>query len=138
MLSLHISGGSNCEGGYGGGGGAPCCNVLGGEEQVTICNKGFVYSLVVGASVPVIVSFLLATSSSTKLEDPKRHSVVSILLFEVEVTEESPSRAFCLQSGLVEQYLSALVCSCADIWVLAQSFWVQESYGGGNGGGHGG
>lgn len=74
----------------------------------------------------VSVSCLLATSSSTKLEDPKRHSDVSILLFEGEVTEESPKlRTVCLQSGLEEQYLSAIVCSCAYIRVL-ESLWLQE------------
>ena len=67
--------------------------------QGSKCNKEFASSLVVGTSMTVSVSGLLAASPSTKLEAPKRHSVVSILLFEGEVNEESlKSRTVCIQS----------------------------------------
>jgi hypothetical protein len=102
-LSLHIVGSGSCDGGgtrgKGGGGsvgGSARCNVLGGEEQV-MCNKEFVSSLVNGTSMAVTILGLLVTSSSTKSEAPKGHSVAAILLLESEVSEESPKlRTLCL------------------------------------------
>jgi hypothetical protein len=123
-LSQHIVGSGNCDGGGtggkggGGGGSSPCCDVLGGGEQV-MCNKEFVSSLVTGISMAVTILGLLGTSSSTKSEAPKGHSVAAILLLECEVSEESPKlRTVCLQPGLKEQDPSALICSCSDIRVL--------------------
>jgi len=132
-LSLHIVGSGNCDGGStggkggSGGSGSPCCNVLGGEEQVNMCNREFVSSLVIGKSMPVTILGLLVTFSSMKSEAPKGYSVAAILLLEGEVTEESLKlRTVCLQPGLKEQDPSALICSCSDIRVLEQ-LWVQES-----------
>jgi hypothetical protein len=143
-LSLHIVGTGNSGGGVTGGkggsgsGGSPCCNVLGGEEQVNMCNREFGSSLVIGKSMPVTILGLLVTSSSMKSEIPKELSAAAILPLEGEVTEESSKwRTVCLQPGLKEQDPSALICSCSDIRVLEQ-FWVQESCGGGSGGGYGG
>jgi hypothetical protein len=98
-LSLNICDNGNCDdgdsGGRGGGiGGGGAC--LGGGKQVTVSNNEFVSLLAAEKSMPVSMLELLA-SSSIKLEDPKRHSVV-----------------LTLQSGLEEQEPSSLLCSCSN------------------------
>ena len=71
--------------------------------------KYFVSLQVVGTSMTVCMFLLFATSVSIKLEAPKRNSVITILLLDGKVRDETP-KLVCLQ-GLEEQDPSSLLCA---------------------------